>query len=289
MNKENIREKIEDAIADMGSKVSFDPKKHIYVNNETGEWLQGVSTVSSIVPKDWLAAWGAKEAVKALGFSDYTNDTQLAEEMWEKIKNCRDVKQYQNLLKEAKSAGRRKSKQAMVDGTAGHEWLESHVKAQLGIAPKPESPTGLLVRPIHQFLAWEDAEVDFWCASEARVANLEKDYAGTLDGIAVMKTGELALIDFKFANFIGEDYYLQTAGYAAAFEPYDIKFDARIIVRLPKTLEKDEWDAKNYQYFKVENKIEIHRVPTMYEVDRDTFFHCLPVKGWINYVTKLNK
>lgn len=284
----NIKEKVQDAIKDMHSKVAFDHKKHIYINNETGEYLQGVSTVSSIVPKDWLAAWGAKEAVKALGFSDY-NDHAFAEQMWDKIKKCKDVKQYHNILQEAKSASRKKSDKALLDGKRGHAWLEEYVKAKIDDTPIPPIPDGPLARPIQQFLEWERNNVAFWIASEARVAYPEKLYAGTLDAIAMTKEDGLALIDFKFATHIGEDYYLQTAGYAATFEPYDIHFDSRIIIRLPKTLEKDEWDAKHYQYFKVENRIEIHKVPTDYTVDRDTFFHCLPVKQWINYVTTINK
>ena len=34
--------------------------KHVYRVKATDEWLQGVSSVSSIVPKDWLSAWGGK-------------------------------------------------------------------------------------------------------------------------------------------------------------------------------------------------------------------------------------
>lgn len=145
-----------------------------------------------------------------------------------------------------------------------------------------------LERPIRQFLEWEAKEIDFWIANEALVIYPEKKYAGQLDAIAMTKTG-LALVDFKFSSHIGEDYFLQTAGYAATFEPYGIKFDRRIIIRLPKTLETEEWNEKTHQYKKIPNNIEAKDVPTNYEVDREAFFHALPLKSWINYVTKLSK
>ncbi len=280
-----IKEKIYDAIADMKTKVGRD-SKHIYRDTESGLMYQGVSSVSSIVPKDWLAAWGAKEAVKALGYSDYS-DVELALIKWEEIKDCDTVEDYIKILKDAKGASTRKSKKAMVDGTAGHLWLEKLVEARLNGSEVPVIPNKELERPLEQFLKWEVLNVNHWIASECIVVRPDKSYAGQLDAICMLKNGKLALIDFKFASNISEDYFLQCAGYAACFEPYGILFDTRIIIRLPKTLEKDEW--KDYQYVKVPNDIEVMDVPTSYEIDRDAFFHALYVKGWINYVTKLNK
>lgn len=286
-----IKKKIQDAILDMATKVEFIDTRgqHKYVNRETGEWLQGVSTVSNILPKDWLAAWGAKECAKALGFSDYP-DTANAELVWAKIKTCTTVQEYLAIIKDAKGAGARKSKKAMVDGKLGHKWLELYVQSKINGEAAPAIPvTGMLERPIKQFLEWESAQVEYWIASEAKIVRPDKNYAGTLDAIAVLKNGQLALVDFKFASHISEDYYLQTAGYAAAFEPYGIVFDTRIILRLPKTLMIDEWDEKAWKYHEIENKMTVHAVPTRYESDRDAFFHALPLKGWINYVLNLNK
>jgi len=83
-------EKIHSAILDMMKRVEFvDNKKikHAYIVKETGEYLQGVSTVSSILPKDWLSAWGAKECAKFLGYSDYDGEEDIlhAEEVIKKI------------------------------------------------------------------------------------------------------------------------------------------------------------------------------------------------------------
>jgi hypothetical protein len=276
-----MKTEIQKAVVDMMKKVKFIEDNHRY-EDLNGNWLQGVSTVSSIVPKEWLSAWGAKEAVKALGYSDYEDDTELAEEILCKIKNCKSVKEYIGILKDAKGASRRKSKLALVDGKEGHEWLEKYVKAKIRKTKLPKLPDGNLERPISHFLEWEKENVDYWILSEARVAYPEKGYAGTLDGMAVLKNGKLAIIDFKFASHISEDYYLQTAGYAATFEPYGIKVDERVIIRLPKTLYREEWDKKEHKYKKVENNIEVEIVKTNYEEDKNVFFHCLPLKQWIN-------
>jgi hypothetical protein len=279
-------DKTRKAVIQMLKDVSFDEKEHVYTRTSDGTWLQGVSTVSSIVPKGWLSAWGAKEAVKALGYSDYEGDVEQAKKVMAKIKKCKTPEEYQAILKEAKGASFRKSKEALIDGTAGHEWLETYVKARIRGEELPKLPGGMLDRPLKQFLNWEKEAVDYWILSEARVANPEELYAGTLDGMAMMKTRRLALIDFKFASHISEDYYLQTAGYQECFEKYGIHIDDRIIVRLPKTIEKDEWDKKERKYKKVENKIEVEVVKSDYQTDIEVFKHCLPVKLWINAITK---
>jgi len=277
--------KIKNAVVDMNSKVVFIKKPRHYETLD-GKWLQGVSTVSSIIPKEWLSAWGAKEAVKFLGYSDYAGDTAKASEMMARIKDLATPEAFIELLKEAKGASGRKSKTALVDGKAGHAWLEEYVKAEINKSKPPLIPEGALSRPINQFLDWAGENIKEWILSEALVAYPEKGYAGTLDGMAIMATGKLALIDFKFASHLSEDYWLQTAGYSACFEPYGIKVDDRVIIRLPKTLEREEFDDKKWVYYMVPNNIEVEIVKTNYELDRDTFFHCLPVKQWINAVTK---
>jgi hypothetical protein len=275
---------IRDAAVSMINDVQVDGH-HTYTRRSDGQWLQGVSTVSSIVPKDWLSAWGAKEAVKALGYSDYVGDITTAEEVLKKIKACKTIEEYLAILKDAKGASRRKSKEALVDGTAGHEWLEQFVKARIRGEKSPEMPKeGMLTRPISQFLEWEGKNVEYWILSEAMVASPEDGYAGTLDGVAMMKDGRLALIDFKFASHISEDYYLQTAGYANCFQKYGIKIDDRIIIRLPKTPEKDEWNEKERKYEKVPNNIEVKVVETDLDEDIKVFLACLPVKSWINKI-----
>ena len=287
----NLQDKIRDAINDMMAKVSID-ESHNYTRLSDGKWLAGTTSVSGIYPKDWLAAWGEKEAVKDLGYSDFPGDTKEAEKMLEKIRNLAsdekktDVERYLAILKEAKGASFRKSKEALLDGKEGHEWIEAYIKAKIRFEILPQLPEGKLDRPLKQFVEWAEKEVDYWILSEARVCDVEKEYAGTLDAVAKMRSGDLALIDAKFASHISEEYSLQTAGYAATFEKYDIKFDKRIIVRLPKTLEKQEWDKKSHIYSMIENTIEVREIDSPYEFDRDSFYSALKVSKWINYMKR---
>ena len=295
--------KIKEAVLDMQSKVEFSDDGHTYQVKSSGEWLQGVSTVSSIVPKGWLSAWGAKEAVKFLGYSDYPEDTKRAEEVLGITRNM-FAEDYIKFLKEAKGAAFRKSKEALVDGKAGHKWLEDYVSMRIKLKTStytPLLPEGNLKRPIEQFLKWEAENIKEWILCESLVAYPEKGYAGTLDGVALLNNGRYAVIDFKFASHISEDYYLQTAGYQACFEPYGIKIDDRIIIRLPKTLLIEERDKKTHTYSKVGNNIEPEgtaerkiKMPQLknmsdtelYELDRDNFYNALPLKKWINLMTK---
>lgn len=301
-------ERIKVALAEMATRVTL-TDEHQYIDNETGLYLQGVSSVSSIMPKDWMPAWGAKEAVKDLGYTDYVGDYGKALEVMAKIAKlhneceafCKslvseeEIKKMRNkyaglyvlILKEAKGAAFRKSKQALLDGKKGHAWLEDFVKARIANLEPKALPGNGLDRPLTQFLKWEAENVAFWIASEALVEAIEQGYAGTLDGIAVLKDGRLVLVDFKFASHLGPDYYLQTAGYAYPFEKYGITFDGRIIIRLPKTETIESWDAKNFKYEMIPNNIEVLEVPSSYEADRDAFLHALPLKGWINYMKKM--
>lgn len=278
-----MKEKINLAIERMSSYVTMN-SKHRY-QDETGTWYQGVSTVSGITPKDWLAAWGAKEAVKFLGYTDY-DDLTYTEKCLKRIQQL-DVKGWLKALKEAKGAHSKKGKQAMADGTKGHAWLEEFVKSRIAKKNPPEVPEDILLkRACEQFIAWEMNNVKEWIASEAKVAHKGEKFAGTLDAIATLIDGRLAVVDFKFASHFSTDYWLQTAGYAACFEPFDIKFDARVIIRLPKTPEIEAYNEKTYTYYMKPNNLEVEEVPTPYEFDRNAFLACLAVKKWCNYVEK---
>ena len=273
--------KIQDAVLDMMSKVEID-EHHNYTRKSDGKWLAGVSSVAGIFPKDFLAPWAAKEAVKSLGYED----EELAKETIEKIKSL-SVKKFQELLHKAKTAYKDKSDTAKLDGTAGHEYLNQYVLAKIRGTELPKIPDEKLIRPINQFIEWADKNIKKWILSEARVCSIEQEFAGMLDGLAITTADKLAIIDFKFANQIGDDYHLQTAGYSIPFEKYGIKIEDRIIIRLPKTLTKKVYNRKTRQYDDVENKIEIARSPFSYEFDKETFRNLRVAYKYINACKKV--
>jgi len=276
--------KIQNAVLDMMSKVKIDGS-HNYTRISDGKWLAGVTSVSGLVPKEWLSAWGAKECAKFLGYSDYEGDIEKAKEMMQKIADLKTPEEFITLLKEAKGASFRKSKEALVDGKTGHDWIENWVKAKIRGRELPIIPEGNLERPLKQFVEWHEKEILLPILSEARVADVDREYAGTMDELGITRIdGKLALLDYKFASHISDEYALQLAGYQACFEKYDIRIDKRIIIRLPKTLTREEWDEKEHKYKIIENTIEVKEIETPYEFDRNTFYSALPVKKWVNYV-----
>lgn len=257
---------------------------HGYVRKSDGKLLAGVTGVIKVLPKDFLAAWGGKECAKYLGFTDDEN-LEPAEKRLAEIKGL-DAEAYKKLLGEAKGAAFRKSKEAKETGTDGHAWLESYVKAKMRGEPLPVIPDDGLKRALTQFVEWETRNVKEWLISEALIYQPEHEYAGTLDAAAVLKDGRLALIDFKFSNQISEEYYLQTAAYAYPFNAYGITFDARIIVRLPKTEVKMVYNRKTRVYDTVPNDLEVFEVPTSYDFDLQTFLAARQVYKWTNQFKK---
>ncbi len=282
--------KVHEAVIAMMKEVSYNDDGHVYTRVSDGKFLAGVSTISAIFPKPWLSAWGAKETSKCYGFSDYKDEFKAnAETILERFREM-DLKEYMTFVVDSKGAAFRKSKDALIDGTLGHEILESIVKYRMGKGSLDKYyllEEGPLKRAIDMFLEWETKNVEKWVLSEARVADAETyEFAGTLDAMAILKDGRLAIIDFKFASHIGEDYYLQTAGYQLTFELKGIKVDTRIILRFPKTDTMDVYDKKTRSYSKVENTIEAREVPTPYEFDRDTFIAARQIAKYINFMTK---
>ena len=62
-------------------------------------------------------------------------------------------------------------------------------------------PTDALKRPIEQFIEWEQANVSYWILSEARVAFPEKEYAGTMDAMAMILEQTFPIFLVKLLKF----------------------------------------------------------------------------------------
>lgn len=268
---EELIKKIHSAILEMMKDVSFDEENHQYIRKSDGQFLAGVSSVSDILPKPFLMPWAAKMVVEFL--QDRQTDIKEYSES-----------QYLELLNEAKGAYKRKSGEALDLGTEGHSYLESWVLANIRKEKEPILENKELERPINEFKKWAEENIKEWILSEARVADVEGGFAGTLDGLAITKDDKLAVIDFKFANQISASYFIQLAGYSLPFAKYGIDIQDRIVVRLPKTLTKKVYDRKTRQYNEVENNIEIGRSPFSMEYDKETFKHARELYKYINQI-----
>lgn len=308
--KTEIVKKVQDAAMDMLTKVTRD-RYHRYTDAD-GRFLAGASSVSGVKPQSevgFLAPWGGKEAVKALGYydrikdHDHEPDIANAATIWNKIKELKDVGEYLKLLANAKGGAKRKSETAIDIGKEGHAWLEQYVKSRIRGEEVPSLDKWEAHPFIHnafiEFAEWERENIKQWILSEALVFRLDnplasewespdhlKGYAGQLDALAETKKG-LTVIDFKFSSRISVDYFLQTAGYAAAFWPYDLSVKNRAILRFPKTEHRQEWNTKERIYENVRDEFEIAEGnPERIDWDFATFLHQREVLRWFNQVSK---
>lgn len=280
-----MTKKIRDAALDMLKKIEYTDSDHSYRRRSDNKLMAGTTSISGMLPKGWLAPWGAKEAVKFLGYEDEGVTSRL-EMILGRIK-AMDAVGFLKLLSEAKGAHARKNSDAKDYGHEMHEWLEKYVKARIRKEDLPAVPEGEMERPLKQFTEWESKNVDEWILSEAKVIDEQHEYCGTVDAVARLKDGRLVIIDFKSANFCSDEYNLQLAGYANCFENHGIRFDSRLIVRLPKTLTKQEYDKSTRKYLTVPNDIEVKEIITNYDFDKRTFLALREVFRWTNYAKNI--
>jgi hypothetical protein len=137
-------------------------------------------------------------------------------------------------VKEAKSAHRKTSTEAMDVGSAVHAWIEGYYTGMLaekdGGYPMPD---GELVQPIKAFLAWDAENKVVPLAVEERIWSSAR-FAGTLDLYAGVK-GVPTLLDFKSSTGHWPENVMQLGAYDLAFrERTGNKVDRYMVVRLDK-------------------------------------------------------
>jgi len=266
--------------------------RHQYIRpDDTKIKMMGTTTVSGLLPKVWMPAWGAKEAVKALGFYDEVEGELLEEEKKILVEKLTEIKEmtpqvFYKTLKEAKGAHARKSKDARDFGTEGHNWLERWSIAKINGEEAPKLiGEKWLDKALLSATNWIEDNVKEIISVESVVCDLDNNIGGKLDMLAELKTGEFAVIDFKFANHISNEYALQTAGYIHQLRYLGIDFPTwkRIILRLPKTEFLIEYDKKRRVNTKISNNFEAKEIKTSLEFDIQTFLNLRNVGRWINY------
>ena len=195
----------------------FNEKAHRYYLD--GKPLTGVTTILSVLAKPALIQWAANMAVTYI------------EENGQFI----DVDPYlgilctKDLLKEAKTAHRRKKEEAADVGTLAHKWIEDWIN---GENPAPDPLTDHMTV---NFVKWaEENDVEF-IEAEKKVYSRTHWYAGTLDFLCKMN-GKTYLGDFKTSNGIYDDYFYQTSAYQLALQELepDLHIDGHVIINCKK-------------------------------------------------------
>ena len=184
--------------------------------------LPSVTTILGLLDKSGpLLGWGVKVTIEYL----QQHPEELRENPTETFKKA---KLYYRELKE----------KATELGSEVHNLLEVFLKGQ--------NITGLLVanpklKPAFEaFLLWQK-KYKFELVEAEHIIWSDLGYAGTLDCVARLD-GKLYVIDFKSSKAIYDEYELQVAAYAAAYEERSEKEVEGIgILRLGKENGLPEW------------------------------------------------
>lgn len=124
-------------------------------------------------------------------------------------------------------------KEAAADiGTRAHAYFDKVVK---GEAFKIEDVEADIQTPVQSFLGWLKESNIQMVMGDTRVASLKDKFGGSLDALG-WRDGKYILLDWKTSNGIYEEYALQVAAYAQAFEEtFGVPIAEAHIVRFGKT------------------------------------------------------
>lgn len=158
------------------------------------------------------------------------------------IQNPEGPHDISTLLKDAKSAFKHASGEALDIGSQVHNAIEVYIKHGKDLSGnlKGEVQNGFLA-----FLEWESKNHVEWLESELTLFSTQYGFAGTCDAIAVLN-GHKYLIDFKTSKAVYDEHKKQLAAYRLAYnEMKDDDFGNYIenigILRLDKETGEPEW------------------------------------------------
>jgi hypothetical protein len=185
----------------MKNEYSFDDKNHIHVLDDKP--LHGVTTVLGVISKPFLIQWSANMAV------DYIQNevARIATENTGFDMLIELGNKWPDVLKEARSAHRKKKEKAGDWGTIMHDSIEKWIKAQT--LPKL---TGELKVGFNKFRDWaKENKVEF-IESEKHVWSRELWIGGILDLVFKMD-GKKYIGDIKTAGAIYNEAFFQMGAY----------------------------------------------------------------------------
>lgn len=185
-----------------------------------GQPLFGCSTVIKEVMPPFLAKWGAQCAV------DFLKEVGVATEhpasQWYVTE-----KQFTDAI----LAWTKVREKAADKGTGMHELLEQYVKkmiedrdgkpALMNDAATTEEQRAWAI--VQRFAEWSMENVEAFIFSEAHTYSRDTWTGGIVDCVARLKTGELAVIDFKSSKEGYFNQYVQAAGYALMLDESGVR------------------------------------------------------------------
>ena len=176
----------------------FNEKRHIHKLD--GKPLMGVTTVLSVISKPALIQWSANMAV------DYVKDNLS-------LNIFKDIERFELLLKEARSAHRKKKEKAGDWGTEVHNAVEEWIKE----GKEPQLTQQNQMKAFNHFKKWaEDNKVTF-IESEKHLFSKEMWTGGIVDLVFEMD-GKKYIGDIKTSSGIYNEAFFQMGAYHMMLE-----------------------------------------------------------------------
>ncbi len=202
-----------------GYRFINDDDKHLHTLD--GQPLFGTSTVVGILNKP-LTWWAAGQACEKFGWlNEKKHPAEVVQKALEdgfaKVKSL-TIEAYKLLLKEAYYAHNAKMKKSAEAGTDMHAELESYVKHCLS----EHGGVPVLAKSEHfaveLFSKWAVENVEKFLFSEGHCFSKVLWLGGITDAGAKMKSGKVAIIDFKSSEAAYYSQFVQEGGYAVQVE-----------------------------------------------------------------------
>lgn len=204
--------------------VEFKIIKRAHVYTAGGVNYPSVTKILGVIDNgksNALAIWARREALKLAQnelFGALDNGTALT---------------YENVSEIIKSADRQpdKLKDAAADlGTRVHDAIDAYILGKEPVLDE-ESMVGFT-----NFIEWLGKEKIRIISGDIPVASPEWGFGGRLDSVGVNDKNEVIILDWKTSNALRDEYPLQVAAYAIAFEEmYGLRVAGAKVVRFGKT------------------------------------------------------
>ncbi len=184
---------------------NFDPVEHVYTLE--GKRLYGITSVLGVISKPMLIQWAANMAVDYIDSqwakTPLVLDSEEMGKMWEKV------------LKEARTAHRKKKEKAGELGTEVHtqveKWIKGCIEINGGMPVIIEDPNRN--KQVQNFMDWAVEHKVKFLASEKRMYSREWWTAGTADIVCEIE-GKLYVGDVKTSSGIYPEAFLQASAYS---------------------------------------------------------------------------
>ena len=203
------------------TKYNFDEKRHIHTFD--GKPLMGVTTVLSVISKPALIQWSANMAC------EYVLD------------NLKDIKDLESVVKEAKTAHRKKKEKAGDWGTEVHKAIEEWIKDK----KEPELKQENQPKVFNLFRNWALENKVKFLESEKHLFS-EKLWVGGICDMVFEIDGKKYIGDVKTSSGIYNEAFFQMGAYHLMLEEMGVDdIEGYIVINLKKDGTMDMKRADN--------------------------------------------